>query len=152
MATVDATMMKVQRILTGPMKLRIQLQGNTMYVQFSDSSTQVSISVADWGPNKDGEPRSLVNISSPILWSVPPTPQLFEWIAREGGRYYFGHVQAADDVRDQGKVFLSMNHTLLGDYLDEEELAAAMYAVLNTADQLDDELKNRFGGKRWADH
>ena len=123
-----------------------------MYVQFSDSSTQVSISVADWGPNKDGEPRSLVNISSPILWSVPPTPQLFEWIAREGGRYYFGHVQAADDVRDQGKVFLSMNHTLLGDYLDEEELAAAMYAVLNTADQLDDELKNRFGGKRWADH
>ena len=152
MATVDQTMMKVQRILTGPMKLRIQLQGNTMYVQFSDSSTQVSLTVADWGPNKDGEPRSLVNISSPILWSVPPTPQLFEWIAREGGRYYFGHVTAADDIRDQGKVFLSMNHTLLGDYIDEEELASSMYAVLNTADQLDDELQKRFGGKRWSDH
>jgi hypothetical protein len=152
MATVDATMMKVQRILTGPMKLRIQLQGTTMYVQFNDTSTQVSLSVSDWGPTKDGEPRSLVNISSPILWSVPPSPQLFEWIAREGGRYYFGHVSAADDVRDQGKIFLSMNHTLLGDYLDEEELSAAMFAVLNTADQLDDELQKRFGGKRWADH
>jgi len=151
MATVEQTMFKVQRILTGPMKLRIQLQGNTMYVQFSDASTQVSLSVAEWGTTKEGEPRSLVNISSPILWSVAPTPQLFEWIAREGGRYYFGHVSAADDIRDPGKVFLSMNHTLLGDYIDEEELASAMYAVLNTADQLDDELQKRFGGKRWTD-
>ena len=152
MATVDATMMKVQRILTGPMKLRVQLQGNTMFVQFSDASTQVSMTVADWGPGRDGEPRSLVNISSPILWAVPPSPALFEWIAREGGQYFFRHVSAADDVRDQGKVFLSMNHTLLGDYIDEEELASAMYAVLNTADQLDDELQKRFGGRRWSDH
>ena len=152
MATVEQTMFKVQRILTGPMNLRIQLQGNTMYVQFSDASTQVSLSVAEWGKSKEGEPRSLVNISSPILWSVTPTPELFEWIAREGGRYYFGHVSAADDIRDAGKVFLSMNHTLLGDYIDEEELASAMYAVLNTADQLDDELQKRFGGKRWSDH
>jgi len=151
MATVEQTMFKVQRILTGPMNLRIQLQGNTMYVQFSDASTQVSLSVAEWGKSKEGEPRSLVNISSPILWSVTPTPELFEWIAREGGRYYFGHVSAADDIRDAGKVFLSMNHTLLGDYIDEEELASAMYAVLNTADQLDDELQKRFGGKRWTD-
>ena len=152
MATVEQTMMKVQRILTGPMKLRIQLQGTTMYVQFSDTSTQVSISVSDWGPGRDGEPRSLVNLSSPILWAVPKTPELFEWVAREGGRYYFGHVMAADDVRESGRIFLSMNHTLLGDYIDEEELASALYAVLNTADQLDDELQKRFGGKRWTDH
>jgi len=151
MATVEQTMMKVQRILTGPMKLRIEMQGDTLYVRFSDASTQVSLRVTDWGPGRDGESRALVSISSPILWSVPPTPELYEWIARDGGRYYFGHVQAADDMRDQGKLFLSMNHTLLGDYLDEEELASAMYAVLNTADQLDDELQKRFGGKRWAD-
>ena len=151
MASVDQTMMKVQRILTGPMGLRIQLAGNTMSVTFTDTSTQVNLSVADWGVSKDGEPRALVRISSPILWSVQPTPELYEWIAREGGIYYFGHVTAADDIRDAGKVFLAISHTLLGDYLDEEELASAMYGVLNTANDLDDQLQKRFGGKRWAD-
>jgi hypothetical protein len=44
-----------------------------------------------------------------------------------------------------------MKHTLLGDYLDEEELHWALYQLLNTADKLDDELKQKFGGKRLAD-
>ena len=149
MANVDQTMMKVQRILTGPMGLRISLQGNTIGVTFTDVSTRVNVSVHDWGTNKDGDPTSLVQISSPILWEVDPSPGLFEWIAKQS--YYFGHVSAHDDASSPGKLFLVMSHTLLGDYLDEEELSSAMYAVLGTADKLDDELKQRFGGKRLAD-
>ncbi len=42
-------------------------------------------------------------------------------------------------------------HTLLGDYLDEEELHNAVGAVVTTADRLDDELQSRFGGKRSED-
>ena len=148
-ANVDMTMMKVQRILTGPMGLRIQLQGNTISVSFTDVSTRVNVSVTDWGTNKDGDPSSLVQLSAPILWEVDPSPALYEFIARQS--YYFGHITAHDDSSAPGKLFLLMSHTLLGDYLDEEELSSALYAMLGTSDNLDDELKGKFGGKRLAD-
>lgn len=152
MANVDQTMMKVQRLLTGPMGLRIQLNGDTIAVQFTDVSTRVNIAVQEWGTNKDGDPASLVRISCPILWEVNPSPGLYEWIAREGGNFFFGHVTAHEDSTSAGKLFLVMSHTLLGDYLDEEELSSAMWAILGSADKLDDELKGKFGGKRLADY
>lgn len=151
MATVEQTMMKVQRILTGPMNLRLQLQGNSVVVSFSDVSTQVRVTVRDWGTTSDGDPRTLVQVDAPILWSVEPTHELFEWVAREGANYLFGHVMVLDDTNDAGKVFLLMSHTLLGDYLDEAELASALWGVLSTADDLDDKLQARFGGKRLVD-
>jgi len=152
MASADMTMMKVQRILTGPMGLRIQLHGTGISVQFTDVSTRLNLSVDDWGTNSDGEPQSLVRIWAPILWEVDPSAALFEWVAREGGNYFFGHVTVQDDSSAPGKLFLMMSHTLLGDFLDEGELSAAMYAMLGTADRLDDELKQKFGGKRLADY
>lgn len=151
MATVDQTMMKVQRILTGPMNLRIQLQGDTISVSFSDASTQVHIRIIDWGKNKDGEPRSLVRLSAPILRGVQPAPALYEWLAREAPRNWFGNIAVWDDEESKGMLALTFGHTLLGDYLDEEELRAALYAILGTADELDDQLQQKFGGKRWAD-
>jgi hypothetical protein len=143
--------MKVQRLLTGPMGLRVHLQGSTISVEFTDVSTRVNVTVQEWGNNKDGDPQSLVRLSSPILWEVDPSPALYEWVAREGGNFLFGHVSAHPDSTSEGKLFLVMSHTLLGDYLDEEELSSALWAVLATADKLDDELKQKFGGKRLAD-
>src|SRR4051812_43902875 len=141
MADVDMTMMKVQRLLTGPMGLRISLQGSTISVTFTDSSTRVNVNFTDWGQNKAGDPSTLVGLSAPLLWEVDPTPAVFEWIARNGGKFYFGHVTAYDDTDAPGKLFLNMSHTLLGDYLDEEELHWALHSLLSTADKLDDELK-----------
>ena len=151
MANVDQTMMKVQRLLTGPMGLKIQLQGDTVGVVFTDSSTQVHIRIIDWGKTKDGEPRSLVRISAPILRGVKPTPALYEYIAREAPRLWFGNIAVWDDEESPGTLSLTLGHTLLGDYLDEEELRAAMYNVLGSADDLDDVLQKRFGGKRWVE-
>lgn len=151
MADLDTTMMKVQRLLTGPMGLRIQLQGETITVTFNDSSTRVNLNFTAWGQNKAGDPSTLVRISCPLLWEVEPTPAVYEWVAREGGKYFFGHVSAYDDSSAPGKLFLMMAHTLLGDYLDEEELHWALFTLLQTADGLDDELKGKFGGKRLAD-
>jgi hypothetical protein len=151
MATVDETMMKVQRLLTGPMGLRIQLQGDTIGVAFTDSSTQVHIRIVDWGKNKDGEPRTLVRVSSPILRGVTPTPALYEYIAREAPRMWFGSIVLWDDAESPGTVSLTLGHTLLGDFLDEEELRSALFNVLSSADELDDVLQKRFGGKRWVE-
>jgi hypothetical protein len=151
MATVDQTMIKVQRLLTGPMGLRIQLEGDTIGVRFTDTSTQIHIRVIDWGKTKDGEPRTLVRVSSPLLRGVKPTPALYEYIAREVPRMWFGSVAVWDDEENKGMLALTLGHTLLGDYLDEEELKAVLYNVLWSADDLDDELQKRFGGKRWMD-
>ncbi|MGE0556501.1 MAG: hypothetical protein AB7R55_24005 [Gemmatimonadales bacterium] len=151
MATLDQTLLKVQRLLTGPMGLRVDLDGNGFLVRFQDASTAVRLQVRDWGTDREGESRTLVLISALILRGVQPTPQLFEWVARQGGSRWFGHVEVHDDRDNPGTVYLLLSHTLLGDFLDEKELETAMYAVLGGADSWDEELQKQFGGKRWSD-
>ena len=150
MATVEQTMMKVQRLLTGPMGLKVTLEQDRFSVQFQNMSTSVQLRIQDWGKDADGDPRSLVLISSMILRGVKASPALFEWVARKGGSRWFGHVEVIDD-KEPGTVMLIMSHTLLGDYLDEKELEHGMKAVLLGADEWDDELQKQFGGKRWID-
>ncbi len=151
MANVDQTMIKVQRLLTGPMNLQIQLMGDFIRVTFTDSSTAAHLRVVDWGKNKDGEPQTLVRISAPVLYGVTPTPALYEYLVRTAPQKWFASIIVADDQNNAGMLTISMVHTLLGDYLDEEELRAAMYGVLGAADELDDTLQQKFGGKRWID-
>jgi hypothetical protein len=143
--------MKVQRLLTGPLGLRVTLAGDSFSIRFQDTSTSVQMRVQEWGKDKEGDPRTLVLISSLILKGVTPSPALFEWVARQGGSRWFGHVEVYDDDAAPGTVYLMMSHTLLGDYLDEKELESAMWAVLGAADTWDDELQQRFGGKRWIE-
>ncbi len=149
MATLDQTMLKVQRILTGPMGLNVLLDGNRIRISFNDASTQLQVRIAEWGTDDQGEPRTVVVVSAPILREVVPTPELFEWVAREGGSRWFGHVEVHDF--EEGTVHLVFSHTLLGDYLDQPELETAMWGILQVADHWDDELQQRFGGKRFTD-
>jgi hypothetical protein len=151
MATVDQTMMKVQRLLTGPMKLQIQLMGDFIRVTFTDSSTAVHLRIVDWGKSAEGEPRTLVRISAPVLYNVKPAPELYQYLLREAPQKWFGTYMVADDAEHAGNVCVSVIHTLLGDYLDEEELSAGMFGVLWAADEQDDIMQKRFGGKRWND-
>lgn len=151
MATVDQTMIKVQRLLTGPMNLKIDLSGDLIGVRFTDISTQIHVRIIDWGKTKDGEPRTLVRVSSPVLRAVPPSPALYEYVVREAPKLWFGNLEVNDDSQNPGMLFISMGHTLLGDFLDEAELSSALYGVLNAADERDDDMQKRFGGKRWAD-
>jgi hypothetical protein len=151
MATVEQTMMKVQRIMTGPMGLKVMVAGDSFRVTFKELSTYLIIRVADWGKDKDGEPQTLVLVTAPILTSVPAAPELFEWVARHGGERWFGHVEVLDDEDQPGHVNLTYSHTLLGDFIDQPELEAAMWGLLQVADRWDDELQERFGGKRATD-
>lgn len=151
MATIDQTMMKVQRILTGPMNLKIQLQGELIGVVFTDSTTVVSLRMLDFGKTKDGEPRTVVRVFAPILRGVPPTPALYEYLARETPRTWFGSIVVDEDKMTPGTVILTFGHSLLGDYLDEQELSVTLYHVHAFANSIDDQLQQRFGGKRLAD-
>lgn len=151
MATVEQTMMKVQRLITVAMGYKVQLSGESLNVSFTDDSTSVQVRVESWGNDSEGDPETLVVITSMILRGVNPSLALYEWVARNGGSKWFGHVEVYDDGDEPGAVWLLCRHTLLGDYLDEKELQHAMHAVLFAANQWDDELQQQFGGKRQID-
>jgi hypothetical protein len=149
-ATVEQTMMKVQRIMTGPMGLNVMVHGDQFRITFRNASTYLMVRVVDWGLDETDEPRSLVLVTSPILHDVPATPELYEWVARHGGSRWFGHVEVHNSD-ESDNVDLLFSHTLLGDYIDQAELETALWAILGAADAWDDELQQKFGGKRSTD-
>ena len=52
---------------------------------------------------------------------------------------------------EDGTLSLFLVHKLLIEDLDASELTAAVYSVALTADELDEDLQKRFGGKRCQD-
>ena len=137
-AQIDALRGKVQRILTEKLgTVEIDKDGD---FTVRHESTRAFVSCREWGD------KTLVVVHAPFLGDVPPSPELFKYVATEGGLYHFGHVTAWEQG---GTCTLSFRHTLLGDYLDGPELEAALVAVAVTANDLDDELQQRFGGRRF---
>lgn len=130
---------KIQQILMDQ-ELMVTLLPDGFQVPFD--TTAVNISVLEQ------ETRTLVMMFVPVLREVPPSPELFKYIAIEGQQYFFGHLRYVPDV-DQG--LLSFEQTLLGDYLDSDELMSSLAALANTGNELDEELQRRFGGKRFID-
>jgi hypothetical protein len=74
------------------------------------------------------------------------TDDLARYLATENGKLVFG-VLSLDDSR--GTVVLG--HTLLGEFLNREELKVAVAAVAMVADTYDDEIKSRFGGRLFTE-
>jgi hypothetical protein len=62
--------------------------------------------------------------------------------------WHFGHLSLTEN-KDDNRLKLWLTHSLLGDYLDVEELKTAVAGMASNADRLDDELQARFGGDRY---
>jgi len=147
MGVKEDVQQKVLTMLTEGMGLHVNVaKGGMLRIQFNDSSTAVFIEVDTWG--KDNQ-LVAVSATSPLLFKVPGTPELFKWVATEGAVKYFGHVTAEEE--DGGTYFLKFRTTFRGEYLDEEELETLVYATHVVADEWDDELQKQFGGQRWSD-
>jgi Putative bacterial sensory transduction regulator len=93
-----------------------------------------------------GDDSTVVNVFSITNAELTPSPELFEFVARHSDDWMFGHLALLDEGENSTEVALVFRHTLLGDYLDPEELAAAVAAVATTADTIDDQVKEQFGG------
>ena len=146
MANLTEVTAKVQRILANNWRVELTASGSFL-VRLE--STVCRISCRQNQDDGDDDPVFIV-IRAPILRDVPVTDHLFMWIATEGTDYRFGKAHLFyDEGETTGQLFFS--HTLLGDYLDAEELNWAVGAVGFTADRLDDELLPMFGGRRAAD-
>jgi hypothetical protein len=96
-----------------------------------------------------GNDSVIVCLAAPVLFKVPFTEELCRWVATDGD-YLFGRMKVHPD--DSGSLCtVALEHAILGDHLDAEELVWAISAVGLTADGLDDELQALFGGQRSHD-
>ncbi len=142
MANIADVTAKVQRILAKNWTTQLNPDGS-FFLRFESTGCTVSC-------EELGETSVVVRLSAPILFDVPVSNDLFRWVATEGASYYFGnaHLYLSED---EMTAHLFFSQSILGDYLDEQELNGAVVAVGFTADRLDDELLPRFGGRRTYD-
>ena len=113
-------------------------------------STTLHIRCVQLNPIRDEEEGAvIVEFMAPILFDVVLSKDLLKWVSMND-EMVFGHVAIqADDDGVTGT--LTCKHTILGDFIDPDELEWSVATVGYSADRLDDELKGRFGGKRLSD-
>lgn len=108
---------------------------------FERGSTRTFVEVVPHG--KD---NTVVQVWAFVAVAVRSTPALYEYLIRR--KYTFGHLVIADD--EDGAV-ITFNHSLLGEHLDWDEFNWAASTVTLVADELDDEVVETFGGRRYQD-
>ena len=104
---------------------------------------------AFWNENQLS--RTAVYVLAPTIFDVKPSNELYKWVATEGADFFYGHCKVTS-FGDKGNVQVIFEITIPGDSIDPGELKQALLSVATTADDLDDELKAKFGGKRIEDN
>jgi hypothetical protein len=134
---------RVQKFLMSEVPVRIDDDGDFVV---QAGSTVAFVQVFEHSNGK----ATLVNILAPVLLDVPLSADLYQHVAVHADDYVFGHLSL--DINPDGATGrIMMRHTLLGDYLDKDELLYATMGLAGVADTLDDELKASFGGRRLSD-
>ncbi|MFQ5642414.1 MAG: YbjN domain-containing protein [Thiogranum sp.] len=128
---------KVQRYLT-EMLNNVQIDSEGDY-NFRHGSSHIFIRVAQF--NDD---HTIVRVWAPTNMEVPPSPELYKYIATEGNKYVFGRLAVQEQENGLAVIF---SETLLGEFLDPDELKMAITVVASTADDIDNEIQDKFGGR-----
>lgn len=129
---------KVQRYLTDLLQnVQIDREGD---FNFRHGSAHVFVRVAPIG-----DEHTFVAVWAHTNLEVPASPELYQYIAT-GNQFRFGYMKCREE---DGKVSIVFAHHLLGDFLDPDELKTTVVLVAQTADQIDDEIMTKFGGRRF---
>jgi hypothetical protein len=113
--------------------------------QVDYESARVFVCPRDWRGRK-----TVVTIFSVTNVDVPFTEELTHFLAGENLGLLFGHFSLRlGEERTSAQVWFA--HTLLGDYLDPDELVTALSAVARSANKYDDLIKDRFGGRLYTE-
>ena len=100
-------------------------------------STVTYVRPAEW---TDGQ--TVVRIWATMNLGMRVDGELTRFLATENGQFLFGGFHL-----DESRPAVVFGHTLLGDFLSRKELEEAVVAVASTADEYDDRIKARFGGR-----
>lgn len=108
-----------------------------IYVQ--RGSAVAVVHVAPWMDS------AVVRVRAYVARDVTADAALYEDLMKRNNQFVFG----AFLVDEDGDV--AFQQTILGPTIDEDELKHTVGAVVTTADQLDEEVVGRWGGKRAID-
>lgn len=107
-------------------------------------STKVSCEIAGVGP------FALVLVASPLALDVPPAPEVYEFVARQGGKPGLASMIVVD-ADTPGLINVFVVHHIYGNCLDRSELLTSVANVAGQADDADETFVARFGGSRYSD-
>lgn len=84
--------------------------------------------------------RTLVQFVVPVLREVPDSDALYRKLSEMNSKWFFGRCYKEEDR-------VIVDYTLLGDFLDYEELESAVICLVEAASDALEELKGQFGGR-----
>lgn len=88
---------------------------------------------------------AVISTRAYVTRGTPATLEFYTWLLHQNHRMTFGSF----GVDDQGDVFLE--HSIVGSTCDQPELSASVLAVALLADDFDDQIVTRWGGRRAID-
>lgn len=142
MPTVADTTRLVQRLLARSFTEARATNGG---FALRSGTTAVFVEVKGWS-QADRADSTWVHVWAPVAKDVPQSADLYRWIATTD--HIFGGLRLSDE---EGQCTVIFEYALLGDRLDEVELANAVRVVAATADEIDEDVVARFGGRRLID-
>ena len=147
MTMIEEVRKKVQRILTDELG-RVEIDRDGDYVLHHESAV-VFVSLRAMGDKPDS--NIVINAFAPLVINVPLTPDVYKWVATEGQHYFFGHCQLFenDDNKKLGRILFG--YAIVGNDLDPNELQNLIGITMLTANELDDMLKDKFGGQLFSE-
>jgi len=147
MSIIEDVRKKVQRILTD-MIGRVEIDRDGDYVLHHESAV-VFVSLREMSDKPDT--NIVINAYCPMVINVPLTPEVYKWVATEGQHYFFGRCQIFenDDNKKLGRILFG--YSIVGNDLDPNELENLIFLTMSTGNQLDDMLKDKFGGKLFSE-
>lgn len=141
MAKVDEVKKKVQRILADELG-SVEIDRDGDFVLKHESA----VAFVRCRPRNDKPDADIVvRAFCPLVTNVPLTPELFKWVAVDGQSFQFGSCRVLlDDDGKTGRV--DFGDTIVGNDLDPNELLNLVFSVVFTSNELDNELRDKFGG------
>jgi hypothetical protein len=105
-----------------------------------EGSAFAQVGVFPWGSDD-----AIITTRSYVVADIELTADLMRYLLHENGGMHFG----AFGVDDDGDIFFE--HSIVGSTCDRKELESSVIAVLRTADEYDDRIVERWGGRRALD-
>ncbi len=141
-AAADAIRAKAQTFLLRETEIGLDQRGRLFIER---GSTRANIEFIPREPTK----QVYILITCPIAFYVPASPALFERVARDSDKWYWGHLGIGtyeEGGEHAGQLYIYLSHTILGDFLDPDELLTPLWSMLNVADEQDNIYVTEFGG------
>ena len=123
-------------------EVNVMQMGDTFALQ--EGSTFVYVRTFPIGAKQAG-----VEVFSYVVVDVTITEELMRYLLTHNLRLMFGGFGLAVD--DSGKGAIVLTHTILGESMQRKELYASVSAIARVADDLDDQIVAKFGGKTALD-